>query len=558
MAVVINKETGLAEELPAAKVMEESHKIPLVNREGDVVSAPMSEAREFLKEGYSHPNEQQLKGLLKKAKYGTGSQQALTAAEGAASTATLGLSTLAETKLGGVPEEDIIAREEENPKSKIAGNLAGVLVPGGAIEVLGARAAKSLLGATRGAVGLGRDVMAAKQAASLGARAINNAVQGSVMQGGDEVHKMFLNYPNQTFGTAVANIGLSGALTGALTGVPKGAAALSNAARESKIGTRIGAAKDALQELASKNPEITAAIGSMALGHGALPGAVIGTLARSMGLKGKLGQAAQWMLGKAASTDGKLEPQAVKSLWKYTKAVFKGNKEINQGVESMFNEGASQEAPKMDKKSLEKLDESVKEAGMDPTRMNTGDLASTYADHASAGTVYMARAVQYLNSLRPKEEKLAPMSPSLPPNAVEEGNYQRALRISEQPLAILHTIKQGSLTPEDMHTMQAVHPDLLQVLRSRTFNMMAEQEANGRRMPYKTAMSLSLFLGQPLISSIMPQGIVSNQMVQTSIPAPQKPQQGALKPKPQAFKSLSKESATPGQARELNKQSRVK
>src|ERR1700722_1137185 len=62
-------------------------------------------------------------------KYGTPGQQLKTAAEQAASSATFGLSTKAETALGVNPE-DIRARAEENPVSGFVGSVAGLLTPG--------------------------------------------------------------------------------------------------------------------------------------------------------------------------------------------------------------------------------------------------------------------------------------------------------------------------------------------------------------------------------------------------------------------------------------------
>lgn len=564
MSVLINKETGLAEEVPVEQIRAlagSTHKVPIVSPEGKLVSAPGEDVPSLISQGYTHANDEHLNSLLKTAKHGSRAQQALTAAEGAAKSATLGLSTGVETALG-VDPEDIAAREATNPKSHLTGSLAGVLLPGPGMEVAGLKVAGKLLGEARGAYGLSQDVMAAKRLTSAGARAINAATQGAIMQTGDEVHKMFLNDPHQTWSTAALNIGLSSLLTGTLGGgVPKGGELLKNAVRESKTVQALGAAKDKIQTMAAENPEIASALSSWMLGHGALPGYVVGGVARAMGLANKISMATKWgraAIGKMAGVEGEVGAEASKSLSQYVRAVFRGNKAIEGGIKSIFEKGAIEALPDLTDKDLKKLAGRVRAAELDPTKLSAANLASTMPAHATAGSESMMRAVQYLSSIRPKEDKPAPLSPVMPINKVEKERYSRALRIAEQPLGILKEVKAGSLTVEDLATMHGTHPELLDLLRSRMFNAMGEAAASGITIPYKTSLGLSLFLGQPLIASTLPANIIANQGVWQNQAMAQQGPQRPVKPNPKAFKSSSQEAATPGQSRELNKQSRIK
>lgn len=142
----------------------------------------------------------------KSDKFGTTGEQLKTAAEGAASAATLGLSTKAETALG-VDPEDIRARREENPISHGLGQAAGLV--GSSLLVPGGGAAGLMEGAGAGlakAVGLGA---AESTAAKIAAAAARQAVEGAIFQGGDEVSKMITNDPEQTLGTALSHTGFA-------------------------------------------------------------------------------------------------------------------------------------------------------------------------------------------------------------------------------------------------------------------------------------------------------------------------------------------------------------
>ncbi len=137
-------------------------------------------------------------------KYGTPGQQLKTAAEHAASSATFGLSTKAETSLGVNPE-DIQRRTEENPVSAGVGSIAGLLVPG-------APEAKALTKA--GELGA-KLVRGSSTLSKIGAGAVKGAIENTMFQGGDEVSKQFSQDPNQSAQTAITDIGLSGLIGGA-------------------------------------------------------------------------------------------------------------------------------------------------------------------------------------------------------------------------------------------------------------------------------------------------------------------------------------------------------
>lgn len=212
MPVLLNAESGLAENLPddaaaQAALQSQSHEVPLVDPEGNLGSASHEEAKSLIQQGYTQPSPQQLEGLLKEAKYSTTPQQVLGGIEQVAKGAAGPLATLAETKLLGVPKEDILGREEtkgtgEKMLEQGAGLVGSMFIPGGQGKVIGqaGKIGAEMLGLAKATSTFGKIGTAAAQA----------AIENAVYQSGDEVSKKLLGSPDATVSNALTHIGLAG------------------------------------------------------------------------------------------------------------------------------------------------------------------------------------------------------------------------------------------------------------------------------------------------------------------------------------------------------------
>lgn len=138
------------------------------------------------------------KGLAN-PKYETPGQMALTAVEGGARGASLGLSDVAETKLGLAEPEDIKARKEANPLTSGASQIAGA----GALIY--------------GTGGLAIPAEAVVGTAGLGAAALAGAGEGALMGAGNVVSDAALGDPNLSAQKIMSEVGMS-ALFGGLIG----------------------------------------------------------------------------------------------------------------------------------------------------------------------------------------------------------------------------------------------------------------------------------------------------------------------------------------------------
>lgn len=221
MPILINAESGLAEnldpQLAAQAAQQGSHEIPLIDPEGNHVTANIADAQELMAEGYKQPNQAQLGQLTDYAKYGTAGQQLATGLESAASTITFGGSRLIERGLG-ISAEEQRKREEINPKSALAGELAGL----GASMATGfgiAPVMEAAGAATAAKLGL---AAAETAGARIGSAAVKGAVENAIFQAGSEAGKLMISQdPAEGVGAAIADVGMA-TLLGAGVGATLG------------------------------------------------------------------------------------------------------------------------------------------------------------------------------------------------------------------------------------------------------------------------------------------------------------------------------------------------
>jgi len=96
MAVLINKETGLAEDVAPGAMQQAlssgTHEIPVISPNGEMGSAPHESAQDLLyRQGYKQPTPEQLGDLMNYAKHSTPGEMLKTFAEGTGDALTFGL-----------------------------------------------------------------------------------------------------------------------------------------------------------------------------------------------------------------------------------------------------------------------------------------------------------------------------------------------------------------------------------------------------------------------------------------------------------------------------------
>ncbi len=297
-----------------------------------------------------------------------------------------------------------------------------------------------------------------------------------------------------------------------------------------------------LDKLFEYVPASAVGIASMALGHNPASALLFGSLAKVLGKDAP--DALKLAFMKFMTSRNAVSAPGFKTMFEFMRHVVQGEKALNKAASLAVREGTEAVAmaatPKIDKAALEK---SIEVAQNDPMSLvNEGEqLAHYMPDEGTALGLVGGRAVQYLASLKPRTAPESPLSPSLPANPVAEARYNRAIEIAQQPLTILGSIKQGSLTSDDVKDLVNIYPALYKKFQDKLLEQVIAVKASGKDIPYAARLGLSVFAQQPLDSSMTGPAILAAQ------PAPQQPAP-APKAQPNKLNKVDQMAMTPSQA----------
>jgi hypothetical protein len=257
------------------------------------------------------------------------------------------------------------------------------------------------------------------------------------------------------------------------------------------------------------------------------------------------------MLKMVGSTQP-IESGAFKAMVDVARATLRGEASVTRATRAVLKVGGKGNYKDVSENDRRKLDKQLLALQLDPSPlMNVGgDIGHYLPDHAAAIGETAANAVGYLNSLRPNVDKQMPLDAKLPPDPVKQAAFDRALTIAEQPLVVLENVKEGTVVPQDLVTLQNVAPGLYSRMREKLNTEMIGHLSEDEQIPYKTRLGISMFLGQPLDSTMTPSGIMAAQ------PKPMMQPHPGVKPTATGMQKLAKmgaETATPGQQRQMSR-----
>lgn len=276
-----------------------------------------------------------------------------------------------------------------------------------------------------------------------------------------------------------------------------------------------------LDSLWNKVPGSALGIVAMLKSHNPVLGYIVNKMANWIGHEAP--DATRLAMLKFIGSGQKVDATGFKAMVDFVDRTIKGENLVNKSVKNVFKSTIPvlSEASLPSEKDRVKLDKKLRILQTDPSSLfNVGGKSGHYLPEQAAGMgETSARAVNYLNSLRPAETKMSPLDGKPVANSVQKAVYNRALDIAEQPLIVLDSIKRGTITPQDVQSLRTMYPALYERLSQKLTNNMIEAVHKDQVIPYQSKLGLSLFLGQSLDSSMMPQSILAAQ------PKPQQPMQ---------------------------------
>lgn len=266
---------------------------------------------------------------------------------------------------------------------------------------------------------------------------------------------------------------------------------------------------------------------------------------------------------KYLGTDKALSATGFKSMVDYIDVALKASKVVQGAVKGVFKKGVQIIPHHLipDEKKNEKLNKRLQELQADSNSLfDVGGRINYYLpNHGMNFSRVAMTASNYLNSIRPMPKQLNPLDKKVEPSKYEKDLFNNALSIANQPLLVLEKVQKGTINSEDIEHLSNMYPSLYEDLQQKVSHELFDMVHKNEEIPYQTRMGLSLFLGQPLDSTMMPSSIMAlqpkiaeqQQQAQAQIMG-QTPVQGrSLKD----INKLSTQALTPGQARIVEKQS---
>lgn len=306
------------------------------------------------------------------------------------------------------------------------------------------------------------------------------------------------------------------------------------------------------QKMMAYVPQSAMAGVSMLMGHnpvlGYLGGHLGKLLARDMPDAVKLG-----ML-KFMASDQPIKAEGFKAMVDFLHNSIKGQTLLTKATGNVFKSGTqvltdSQMPNKADREKLNKIVEKYQEKPDLMLRLTNGQTGHYLPAHQSSLTQSSVQAIQYLQQLKPKPYQGGPLDKPIGPRPDQVTRYNRALDIANQPAVVLQHIKNGTLQTSDLADLKTMYPAVYSDMANKLSKGMIDKHSDEQHVPYKTRMGLSLFLGQPVDSSMNPMSIQAAQPQPKPMPQQSQPKESSTK----NLGKMNKSYMTREQSREYNR-----
>lgn len=273
-------------------------------------------------------------------------------------------------------------------------------------------------------------------------------------------------------------------------------------------------------------PGAAAGLGSLIAGHNPLLAPVMFYGAKAIGKD--IPDMVRLGLLKMSASSAPVDAMGFKAMVDMIQHTMRGESLLTQGAKGVVlgTGSAFAQIKEPTDRTRKNLDEQLKKLQADPTPLLEvgGKTAHYMSGEGQALGRVAATAVNYLNGLRPGDKQGMPLDKKTEPSKAETAKYNRALNLAEQPLLVMKDIRDGTITPDDVMTIKTIYPALYQRMVDKFSSEIVTAQSKDVLIPYKARMGMSLFMGQPLDSTLTPEAI------QAAQPKPPEPQPNVSKP----------------------------
>lgn len=264
---------------------------------------------------------------------------------------------------------------------------------------------------------------------------------------------------------------------------------------------------------------------------------------RKLGLKelmigGGLGAVHPLLGGAVFVLDAASRPlEYINKLAEVERIVGKATESLEKGVKSVFTpslKGIGKiKAPIINNmtpahpESHKKVRDDLSQLRNNPELMiDALDVASSHLNSVAPSMAdglrqSMMRGSIFLSTKLPGNSPKDAFSEPYQPSHAEISKFERYHQIVEHPYLALNQIKSGTLVPETIETLSAVYPKLYVSMKNALMAQAIEQHSKEKPIPYQLKQQISMFLQEPIDSSLKQQSIMMNQA--TFAPKQQQP-----------------------------------
>jgi hypothetical protein len=268
-----------------------------------------------------------------------------------------------------------------------------------------------------------------------------------------------------------------------------------------------------LDQLWAHLPMGVGAMASTILGHGPVWGMIAGKIGEVVGKE--IPEAYKMAMLKFLGSSGEVSSKAFKATVDYAAAIHKGDLAITKAAGQIFSKAPAVTARSIQdqEKARKKLQKRIDEwHGDQEAMLDTAGHTSLYLpDHSMKMAETASSTVNYLNSLKPQQQKMNVLDSKPVVNPMAQARYNRALDIANRPMIVLDDVKNGKITTQDVQDLKAMFPGAYDRMQTKIMDKLTTHMHEEKPIPYQTKLGLSVFLGQPLDSTMQPQAILATQ-----------------------------------------------
>lgn len=290
------------------------------------------------------------------------------------------------------------------------------------------------------------------------------------------------------------------------------------------------------------------------MGHNPISGYMLGELAQRLGKD--VPEAMKLSYLKFLASEAPVKAEAFMGMVDMVQHSVKGQTMMNNAVANVFKGGAQvlssgQMSSVANREKLDKIIEGSQTNEKLMAGLSNGHVGHYLPDHQTALAANAAGQIQYLASLRPKPTQNSPLDRPIDSTPAQKARYNRALDIANNPTTVLQHVKDGTVQISDLQDLKSLYPSLYPQIAQKLSDSMIHRHADSEHIPYKTRIGLSLFLAQPIDSTMTPQAILAAQPKPVQGQPPQAPMKG--KQGKSAINKASNQYRTPSQAAEKDR-----